>query len=153
MVQSCPLGGGGRETGRWFWHQNPCILAVPTAGLTFPGETSLSPFSSLQESVTANSLADASGGRGKVHTPSIMNEPFPVRVRWELGQISPGNGVKVKLIRLQDDWEVRIPMGCLSGEEQEGGGMIPWLRMCAAGVHAQAPSCVCMCSCMQAFLG
>lgn len=77
------------QTGGWFWHQNPCILAVPTAGLTFPGETCFSPFTLLQESVTANCLADSSGGRGKVHTPSIMNEPVSCAVRWELGQISP----------------------------------------------------------------
>lgn len=143
-VQSCPLGEGGMETGGWFWHHNPCILAAPMAGLTFPGETFFSPFTSLQESVTANCLADSSGGRGKVHTPSIMNEPFPVRVRWELGQISPVMELKSSSFVCTMIGKSESPMGCLS----EGGGLIPWLRMCAAGVHAQAPSCVCKYSCM-----
>lgn len=62
-------GGGG-------WRQvvlasEPlCILAIPTVGLTFSTETWFSPFTLLEESVTANCSADSSGGHSKVqHHP------------------------------------------------------------------------------------
>lgn len=56
-----------------------------------------------------------------MHTPSIMNEPVSCANQVGVGQISPGNGVKVKLICLQDYWEVRVPplvQFCLLGAEQ-----------------------------------
>lgn len=70
--------------------------------------------------------------------------PFPVQIRWESGQISPGNGVKVKLICLQDCWEVQVPWcSSICGEWSREEGMV-FPRECVLHVCARAPLCVCV---------
>lgn len=63
--------------------------------------------------------ADPSRGLSKVHTPFLMNEPMSCARRVEMGQMSAGNGVKVKFICLQ---EVRSPY-----IQSREGGIFAWL--------------------------
>lgn len=72
---------------------------------------------------------------GKVHTPFLMNEPMACVRQEGMGQISPGNGVKVRFICLQD---VKSPYM----QSRESGSLFPWLCMWP-GLHA----CVCVFSC------